>query len=153
MKDPHAPLDSDEKIERQKDMKLWYNRAFGVLRNIMKLSIKYNPPFKVPLQFEYYVRLQYKIFPEMMEEFNDPELYNYPQSEILQLEQDPDTFDIVSFKMELDRPWGSFKINLLYKKKDAQEGEEGFDLMEIPEDKVNGFLLESVEPEPISLER
>ena len=87
-----------------------------------------------------------------MEEFKDPELYNYPQSEILQLEQDLDK-DIPSFINELDRPWGAYKINLLYKKKDAQEGEEGFDLMEIPDDKVGEFFGVDVVPEPISLER
>ena len=44
MKDPHAPIDSDEARERRKQMKLWYDRAFGILRNIMKIKVVYRSP-------------------------------------------------------------------------------------------------------------
>jgi len=42
------------------DEKLWYDRAFGALRNIMKIKVIWRPPdtkITNPSQFEYYINL------------------------------------------------------------------------------------------------
>ena len=56
----------------------------------------------------------------------------------------------MEYVLELDRPWGNYKVNLLYRKKDAEEGDEGFDLAELTEDWVKDYFMDTVEPEPVS---
>ena len=55
--------------------------------------------------------------------------------------------------MELDRPWGSYKVTLYHAKKNAQEGDEDFEPKELTGDWVKDFFIDSVEPEPVSIER
>ena len=49
----------DRFVAQEEDEKLWYDRAFGALRNIMKIKILWRPPDKIPnaSQYEYFVRL------------------------------------------------------------------------------------------------
>ncbi|MFO0117625.1 MAG: hypothetical protein ACK521_08425 [bacterium] len=50
-------------------MKLWYNRAFGPLRNVMTMTFYFSPGSSIKMQARYFVELMYEPFPEMEEEF------------------------------------------------------------------------------------
>ena len=116
MKDRFKPQDEDEK--------LWYDRAFGQLRNIMKIKVLFRPPetkIQNPQQYEYWIKLTYRMFPEMSEEFNPQQ---YPSDSTLQLQQDLDNFETLEYTLDLDRPWGTYKVDLMFRKKDAQEGDD-----------------------------
>ena len=153
LKDPHAPIDSDEARERRKQMKLWYDRAFGVLRNIMKIKFVYRSPLPKPLQYEYFINISHKMFPEMVEEFSDQELHNYPSNDVLQLELNTEKSNIAEYLGEVDRPWGNFTPKLLFRSKDAKEGEDGYDLKPIPDEYMKDYFSFETEPEPVSLEK
>jgi hypothetical protein len=64
LKDRSRPFTDDEKE--------WYEQAFGKKRNIMTLGISIGPVLDVKLRenFEFYTRINYKMFPEMEDEFN-----------------------------------------------------------------------------------
>ena len=51
----------------------------------------------------------------MVEEFSDAELHNYPASEVLQLELNTEKSNIAEYLVEVDRPWGHFTLNLLFR--------------------------------------
>jgi len=67
--------------EQDKAEKLWYDRAFGPLRNIMKVELSFTPPpHDVPGgKFKFFAKVNYQMFPEMLEEFKqeDPEIMKY----------------------------------------------------------------------------
>ena len=51
--------------------KIWYDRAFGPLRNIMKVALSFTPTPDIvqPGKFQLFAKLNYSMFPEMKEEF------------------------------------------------------------------------------------
>jgi len=57
--------------EQDEKEKLWYDRAFGSLRNMMKIELSFTPPPEEipPGKFKFLVKLNYEMFPEMIEEF------------------------------------------------------------------------------------
>lgn len=59
----------DRSVEQDDDMKLWYSRAFGPLRNIMTVTWSFRPGTAVRTASRYFVDLTYEIFPELEEEF------------------------------------------------------------------------------------
>jgi len=61
------------------DEKDWYERAFGRKRNIMTFSVRYVPLFDAGRKghCDFYVKLSYKMFPEMAEEFNPRDYDKY----------------------------------------------------------------------------
>jgi len=70
--------------EQDEDEKLWYNRAFGPLRNMMKITLIFRPGDKVtPGRFHFFAKINYAMFPEMSEEFHEGD---FPASELYQLE-------------------------------------------------------------------
>lgn len=93
------------------------------------------------------------MFPEMEEEGFSVD--DYPQSETIQLEQNYDNYEsnVPEYIAEIDRPWGTYKVNLLFRKAEAEEDEEGFDLTEVDQKFVTGCLFPTVEPEPISVQK
>ena len=73
MKDRNKKKADHEEID-------WYEKAFGKKRNIMSLQITYTPHYEDGKKgnFDFFVKLNYKMYPEMMEEFNvaDYDKYN-----------------------------------------------------------------------------
>jgi hypothetical protein len=142
----------DRFVEPTEEQQLWYDRAFGKLKNKMKIKVIFRPTkIKDPLQFEYYIQLTYKMFEEMHMEF-DPNAEEFKSPSLHQLEQDEELEDIIEFQTELERPFGHYETALLYKKKDAKEDEEGGKLIQLKEDWVDDYFQDNVEPEPISRE-
>ena len=64
-------------------MKLWYNRAFGPLRNVMTMTFYFSPGSSIKMQARYFVELMYEPFPEMEEEF--PEGTRFAKTEIFEM--------------------------------------------------------------------
>ena len=93
--------------EQDEDEKLWYDRAFGPLRNVMKIKILFRPPTdKVkPGQWLFFAKVNYSMFPEMKGEFNEDD---YPTSDLHQLEVDSEDPDSPLYFLELDRPYGTY---------------------------------------------
>jgi len=59
----------------------------------------------------------------------------------------------LAYEKEIDLPWGTFQVNLLYKKKDANEGDDGYELAELNEEWIHDFFVSSVEPKPVSQQK
>ena len=57
------------------------------------------------------------MFPEMAEEFSDPK-FQYPSSQLFQLQEDLDDPDLPEYELELERPYGSYKIMGFYREKE-----------------------------------
>ncbi len=61
-------------IEHEKEQEeLWYQRAFGKMRNMMSVELSFTPPAEnfPPGKFMFFAKLNYKIFEELKEEFKD----------------------------------------------------------------------------------
>ena len=54
----------------------WYEKAFGKKRNMQQFTLNYVPLFDKKMQYDFYVKLNYKMFPELLEE---PDAYKYSQ--------------------------------------------------------------------------
>ena len=120
LKDRFKVYQSSEAEEKDK---LWYNRAFGHLRNIMKIDITFVPrPDLVPLnKFTFFVTVNYTMFPEMEEEFK---IEDYPVSETYPMEVDLAEEGIAEYFLELERPYGSYTTSLWYKEIDGPADQE-----------------------------
>jgi hypothetical protein len=114
--------------ELEDDMKLWYNRAFGPLRNIMTMRFRFSPGSSVKMQARYFVELSYEPFPEMEEEF--PAGTKFAKIEIFEMfeQADEDDPNRKTWQLVLDRPYGDYKAICKYKPKlsdnDDQHPEE-----------------------------
>jgi hypothetical protein len=53
----------------------WYEKAFGKKRNMQQFSLNYVPLFDKKNQFDFFVKLTYKIFPELLDERENAKLY------------------------------------------------------------------------------
>ena len=95
--------------EQTEDEKLWYNRAFGPLRNIMTIKIRFRPPVDkvAPKKFNFFAKINYTMFPEMGEEFSERD---FPVSELYKLEVDHDDPDLPEYFIELERPYGTYTV-------------------------------------------
>ena len=103
------------------DEQLWYDRAFGSQRNIMKIELSFTPPEDkvAPGQFLFLVKLDYQMFPEMAEdEFRDA---NFPPSELIPMEVEK-LSSHTEYLLELERPYGSYQVTIMFKpiNKDGQ---------------------------------
>ena len=101
------------------DEQIWYDRAFGSQRNIMKIELSFTPPDDVvpPGKFLFLVKLDYQMFPEMAEdEFRDS---NYPPSELIPMEVDQLASHSEYF-LELERPYGNYTIQVYYQQKEGE---------------------------------
>lgn len=117
-------------MQQTEDEELWYDRAFGPLRNIMRIKFHFNPlPGKIEPKFKFVVKLTYNMYPEFVEEFGSDQ---YPAESLIELEEDYDENDNIEFLNQVDVPYGDFKTEILFKQKSAEEGEEGFELKPLP---------------------
>lgn len=115
----------DRQVEQDEEEKLWYDRAFGELRNIMRIKFLFNPPAGAistdnKSKYVFRVRLTYNIFPELADEFSSE---RYPQESYIELEDDLDENDNQEWSFEDDWPYGDYKCELEFKNPEAAEGE------------------------------
>ena len=140
----------DRQIEQTEDEELWYDRAFGPLRNIMRVKFHFNPPpdaIGTGSKYEFQVKFKYTMFSELVEEFGT-ELY--PAEQMVVLDEELDENDNLEWIIEKDIPYGEYTTKLLYKKLGTAEGEEGHELKELPEGLDEKWFKASNEPSPIS---
>jgi len=106
--------------DKQEKEKLWYDRAFGALRNMMKIELSFTPPGdQVPAgKFIFLVKIKYTMYPEMVEEFGDDK---YPATAMHVMEVDSDETNPEYF-LELDRPYGSYELEIFFKEGMDKEG-------------------------------
>lgn len=100
LKERSRPFTEDEKD--------WYERAFGKKRNMMAYSVRYGPFNEQSRkdQFDFFVKIQYHMFPEMADEFNPAD---YPEDYTVQLEGDDDENDQLLYKYDVELPYGEIK--------------------------------------------
>ena len=57
--------------KQTEEEKLWYDRAFGALRNLMKIELSFTPPTsQVPAgKYLFFAQIDYTIFPELVDDF------------------------------------------------------------------------------------
>ena len=62
----------DRAKNQSEEEKEWYEKAFGRKRNMMKFTIVYKSLNEMVKKgkYEFYAKVKYNMFPEMMEEFN-----------------------------------------------------------------------------------
>ena len=138
--------------EREKE---WYDRAFGHMRNIMKIELSFTPPSDQvqPGKFLFFAKLEYTMFPEMHEEgFKDED---YPPSSLHPMQQENIYDTHAEYFLELEMPYGKYKIQIFYKEVDKSgeyaSGDPNTDPIAL-DDKFLPYFRDSCEPEPISRE-
>ena len=100
--------------EQDEDEKLWYDRAFGPLRNIMKIKLLFRPPVEKvkPNMWHFFAKVNYTMFPEMGEEFD---VNHYPTSDLYLLEVDNEDPELPEYYLELDRPYGTYSVQIFFR--------------------------------------
>lgn len=69
----------DKAVRAEEDEIEWYDMAFGKKRNIMRIKFRYLPAPSAnekaakQTKFEFVVKFEYQMFPELEEEFNKSE--------------------------------------------------------------------------------
>ena len=116
----------------------------------MRVKFHFNPPAGVigsQSKWIFQVKFEYTMFPELVEEFGTEE---YPPECLLVLEEDEDENGNPEWILEKDMPYGAYKVQLLYKKADAAEGEDNFELKTLPDNIDEKYFKASNEPSPVS---
>lgn len=134
--------------EQDEDEKLWYDRAFGHLRNIMRIKLIFRPPTSQiePGVFNFFAQITYEMFPEMADEF-DPEAFQ--TSELIQMEEDLDDPDLPEYFIELERPYGAYSVKMLYREVEPQPNGDPHEFKPFMDTLFEHFK-NRCEPEPIS---
>ena len=138
----------DRSVDADEDEQLWYDRAFGPLRNIMKCKLHFNPPSsKIPDKSKYLfcVEFKYTMFPELADEFN---ANDYP-SLMIPLTEEEDENGNPEYLAEFDRPYGTYTAMIKYKTKEAKDETDDNELKNLP-DELEPYFKASHEPQPIS---
>ena len=93
--------------EQDEKEKLWYDRAFGSLRNMMKIELSFTPPSDQvpPGKFLIVAKILYDIFPEMVEEFGTDK---FPAQKMYTMETDQIDEYTQEYYLELDVPYGTY---------------------------------------------
>ena len=100
------------------DEKEWYDRAFGRRRNMMLYTVRYVPLFDIGRRglCEFYIKLAYKPFPEMAEEFELKEFDKYRDIWI-KMKGEEDDNENWSYEYELELPYGEWKYSYFFHNK------------------------------------
>lgn len=139
----------DRNREQDEDEKLWYDRAYGPLQNIMQFKFIFRPSEAVtkmrPGQYAFVVKFEYEMFPELYEEFDIQKENYHKQTEELPLEEFVDENEFLEYSCELDKPYCNYTTKLLFKDltKEDDEWKEIIDELK-PDFKV------MTEPTPVS---
>ena len=143
---------------QEEESQLWYSRAFGPQRNMMKVKLSFTPP---PGTVDYnavafYAKVNYTMFSEMQEgEFKD-ELAKYEYNDFIKLDKS-DGGEIVSYGLVLEMPYGLCSPKI-YSKEIPKGGAEptaaelAVEPQEVPEDFSKEYFNKKCTPEPISRE-
>ena len=135
----------DEKEEDKEKKKLWYDRAFGSLRNMMKIELSFTPPDIPPGRFAFIAYVNYQMFPELEEEFNQEDY----KSGFHTLEVDVEE-NVVEYFLELEVPYGKAEFKIFVKDLEALDSSEPPTPLD---DKYLPYFRDHCVPEPISRER
>ena len=103
--------------------KLWYDRAFGPLRNMMKVELSFTPPPAdvTPGTVIFFAKINYAMFPEMKEgEFKDEE-EKYMYNDFIPLESETDESGVVDYYLELELPYGTYSPQIFLKEINAKD--------------------------------
>ena len=135
-------------------MRIWYEQAFGSLRNVMNLSFKVRPSSKVTTQARYFVEISnYEMFPEMIDEFSPSD---YKKNELLEMieyiDEDDNETQLKEWTVEIERPYGSYAWKIKYMAVTNDPNEELDDLpMSKNNEGLQPYRVDHVqEPKPIS---
>ena len=97
----------------------------------MRVKFHFNPPpgiVRDAHKYEFLVAFEYKMFPELVEQFNPDE---YP-SILVPLAEELDINDNPEYLAEFDRPYGTYTAGLKFRVKDAAEGDDGYEPIDLP---------------------
>lgn len=132
------------------DEREWYERAFGRKRNMQRYFVSYVPLFEIGKKglCNFYVKFNYKPFPEMSEEFDLKEFDKYRDCWI-KMRCDDDDPENRRYEWEVELPWGEFKYQYYYSHPQGGEAEEKILLPDNQRDTLKAKL----EPESISAEQ
>ena len=140
--------------KQSEDEKLWYDQAFGPLRNFMKIELSFTPP---PDQvsagkFLFFAKIDYTIFPEMVDDFQeDLDKGLYPASDLYLMETDILENDVTEYALELDRPYGEYTVQIFYRPIDGQQADgNGEPELKPLDQQFYPYFRDSCVPEPIS---
>ena len=127
----------------------WYERAFGRKRNTMRYSVRYVPLFDSGRKglCDFYIKLHYKPFPEMAEEFNLRDYDKYREIWI-KMNGEEDENDNWAYEYELELPLGDWKYSYFYKLRST----ENEDKTPLPDGQMD-TLKARLEPEAVSAEQ
>jgi len=137
----------DRSVEQDDDMKLWYSRAFGPLRNIMTISWSLRPGPKFITKTRFFIDLTYEMFPELEAEFGQ----NYmPRHQLIEMQEynDEDIPNAKMWKAEIDMPYGNYSAKLMFYGSGSEEGGQE-ELIENTE-MYDKYIAVYQEPKPIS---
>ena len=89
----------------------------------MKIDITFvpRPDLVPPNRYEFFVQVNYTMFPEMEEEFK---VEDYPTSEMYNMEVDIAEEGIAEYFLEIERPYGSYTTALYYREIDGPPDQE-----------------------------
>ena len=132
----------------------WYEKAYGKKRNMMHYTVSYVPLFDSGRKglCDFFVKLNYKMFPELQEE---PDAYKYDKYREIFLQMSPKEQEdergaaYYKYSYELELPYGEWKLGYYYKLRSNEQAEK----QELPEDQMRDTFKFKIEPEPISADQ
>ena len=145
LKDRFKPQEEKEK--------LWYDRAFGPLRNIMRVELSFTPPPAdvPPNKFQFFAQVGYNMFPEMREEFNEDD---YQMVQYVPMEFEHGDHDLVEYFLETELPYGHVEPKIFFRPIDGQAAAAGDQNEPQPLwPEMNDYFRSSCIPEPVSREQ
>lgn len=123
----------------------------------MKVELSFTPPPHdvAPNKFKFFAKVNYQMFPEMLEEFKqeDPQIMKYSNQFIEMNEDEGDEGNgIVEYFLEVELPYGSIEPQLYFRPNAEGDGAVIGDAAE-PQPlwgEMQEYFRKSCEPEPIS---
>lgn len=115
----------------------------------MTFTVRYVPLFDAGRKghCDFYTKLQYKMFPEMTEEFN-PRDYDKYREIYIPMTCEEDENDNLVYRYSLELPYGEWKYSFWFRNKHNDSDEK----LELPSAALE-TLKARLEPEPISAEQ
>ena len=145
----------DRSKKQTDNERLWYERAFGDKKNLMKVRFQFAPQKNLS-EAEYFTQFAFNMFKEMEDEFNRAE---WPANQTLRLEQefeydeeDEDSEKRVYkniWSTELILPYGAIDAKLKFRPVDNHDAEDPNELLD-PQGGNEKFFEVMYEPKPIS---
>ena len=118
----------------------------------MKIELTFTPPPEEipPGKFKFLIKLNYEIFPEMIEEFGTDK-YLQTQMHVMEVDQVDD--NRTDYELELELPYGNYSL-ALYKTEIDKDGNQIDNESMVPlDEKLLEYFRDYCTPEPISREQ